>query len=302
VSQKGIDPQVVTKPIQLLAAWLAGLVLVDGLFLGAAASLDTPTWAPAALTIAAIVNVPVFIGALFVLQTRYRPQMQEDQYYSRYLEAQDRRITVEDVSADVSVVRRDMAELNRTTLDVVADLRRHLATIALGLESRQSPSSDALDIGLEATAGTIRRAQVAARWDGYRVSVNTLLPTFAETVQVLTRIGIDSFDRFGRNRLAVGLISFGTDVAAADLLVLCRELRDLGIDFIGHGDEDMHRGRLYIGSYGYEHTTVARLDDELLDALEDRADDEFYEDLVVERSTVHIPPPSDGWSSHGRSR
>jgi hypothetical protein len=30
------------------------------------------------------VNVPVFIGALFLLQTKFRAQIQEDSYYAQY--------------------------------------------------------------------------------------------------------------------------------------------------------------------------------------------------------------------------
>ena len=80
-----LDPSKVTRPIQLLAAWLVGLVLVDGSFLASAAYISRPEWVAGALVVAAILNVPLFIGAIFLLQTRFRPQMQEDQYYSKYL-------------------------------------------------------------------------------------------------------------------------------------------------------------------------------------------------------------------------
>lgn len=81
-----LRPERITKPIQLLAAWLAGLVLVDSAFLTAASFLEAPTWAAGILVIASVCNVPVFIGALFLLQTRFRPEMQEDPFYSHYLE------------------------------------------------------------------------------------------------------------------------------------------------------------------------------------------------------------------------
>lgn len=86
MTQPTIQPQTVTKPIQLLAAWLVGLVLVDGAFLGAATQLTEPDWAAGALTVAAIVNVPLFLAFLFLMQTRFRPEMQEDTFYARYLE------------------------------------------------------------------------------------------------------------------------------------------------------------------------------------------------------------------------
>ena len=84
------DPQIVphkiTKPIQLLAAWLAGLAVINGSFLAGAGTIHNPSWIPALLAIAAVVNVPLFILSLFLLQTRFRPEMQEDTFYSKYLE------------------------------------------------------------------------------------------------------------------------------------------------------------------------------------------------------------------------
>lgn len=81
-----IKPQHITKPIQLLGAWLAGLAIVNVTFLSAAAAIDTPAWVPGLLAIAAVINVPVFLISLFLLQTKFRPEMQEDTYYSKYLE------------------------------------------------------------------------------------------------------------------------------------------------------------------------------------------------------------------------
>lgn len=86
MSEPKITPHKITKPIQLLAAWLAGLAIIDGSFLAAAASIQTPTWIPGVLVVASILNVPLFIGSLFLLQTKFRPEMQEDSFYSEYLQ------------------------------------------------------------------------------------------------------------------------------------------------------------------------------------------------------------------------
>ncbi len=85
MEKQNISPDRITKPIQLLGAWLVGLLTVDGAFLAAATSMDLNSWQSGALTIAAILNVPIFIGALFLLQTKFRPELQEDSYYSTYL-------------------------------------------------------------------------------------------------------------------------------------------------------------------------------------------------------------------------
>jgi hypothetical protein len=80
-----IIPEKITKPIQLLGAWLVGLLAIDASFLFAATNMGTTSWQSSALTVAAIVNVPIFIVALFLLQTKFRPELQEDSFYSTYL-------------------------------------------------------------------------------------------------------------------------------------------------------------------------------------------------------------------------
>ena len=68
-----IKPEKITRPIQLLAAWLLGLVFIDASFLASARYLTSPSWIPAVLVVASVLNVPLFMIAIFVLQTRYRP-------------------------------------------------------------------------------------------------------------------------------------------------------------------------------------------------------------------------------------
>lgn len=88
MSNHKITPEKVTRPIQLLAAWLTGLVIVDGSFLTVASYITSPEWAAGVLVVASVANVPLFLISIFLLQTKYRPEMQEDAYYSKYLEQQ----------------------------------------------------------------------------------------------------------------------------------------------------------------------------------------------------------------------
>jgi hypothetical protein len=84
MSQGGIEPEKVTKPIQLTAAWFAALVLLVGAFLTASDRVDQPSWLPVVYALAAVAAVPLFAWLVFRLQTRYRPELQEDAYYSKY--------------------------------------------------------------------------------------------------------------------------------------------------------------------------------------------------------------------------
>lgn len=104
-----ITPHRITKPIQLLGAWLAGLAIIDGSFLTAAASIQSPTWVPGALVVASIVNVPLFLFGLFLLQTKFRPEMQEDSYYADYLQKKDSDTPAQAVPAKAKRPLRELA-------------------------------------------------------------------------------------------------------------------------------------------------------------------------------------------------
>ena len=111
MQQKNIEPHKVTKPIQLLAAWLAGLVLVNGTFLGAAIAFDAGSIERTWLTIASVINVPLFLGAIFLLQTKFRPELQEDSYYSSYLDKKTQRVTelkpIDEIRAALNALKHD---------------------------------------------------------------------------------------------------------------------------------------------------------------------------------------------------
>jgi hypothetical protein len=86
MSEQKINADKITKPIQLLAAWLIGLIVVNGSFLATATQISIPVWAPNLLIIASVINVPLFLISIFLLQTKFRPEMQADEFYSKYLE------------------------------------------------------------------------------------------------------------------------------------------------------------------------------------------------------------------------
>ena len=92
MSDQNIKPEKITKPIQLLGAWLAGLFSIDSCFLIASANMESASFESIALVIAAIINVPLFLVAVFLLQTKFRPELQEDSYYSSYLSQKNNEI------------------------------------------------------------------------------------------------------------------------------------------------------------------------------------------------------------------
>jgi hypothetical protein len=61
------------------------LVLIVAAFLTAAVKLDSVPWVSATLVIAAVVFVPVFLVAAMLMQTKFRPEILGDEFYSKYL-------------------------------------------------------------------------------------------------------------------------------------------------------------------------------------------------------------------------
>ncbi len=74
-----IEAHKITKPIQLMAVWFIALLLVDSIFLAAAAKINEPAWISLALVVSAIMFVPLFLAGVFLMQTVFRKELQEDQ-------------------------------------------------------------------------------------------------------------------------------------------------------------------------------------------------------------------------------
>ncbi len=92
MSEPRIQPHKITKPIQLLAVWFVGLVALVGTLLAGAASIEVPPWLSPTLAITAILIIPVFILLIFLLQTKFRTQFLDDEYYAEWLKRQEKLI------------------------------------------------------------------------------------------------------------------------------------------------------------------------------------------------------------------
>ena len=84
-----IDPGKVSKPIQMLAVLAACLVLTVTALLTGAANISAPAWVAPMLAVAAVISIPIFIGTIVLMWTKFRPHLQEDRYYSQWLKRQE---------------------------------------------------------------------------------------------------------------------------------------------------------------------------------------------------------------------
>jgi len=190
-----IPVEKVTKPIQLLAAWLTGLILIDAAFLAAANTLTEPTWAKGALIIAAITNVPLFLAAIFLLQTKFRPEMQEDSFYSKYLESKTGQYRSR--SDQPIKIKDELLESNVEILKIVQGVQSEINKInennAVGID-REAAAYQAIDI-----EGTISRLVSSLEWKHYEIRLNSYLKNYSNIKLALINSGIPISSTFGAN-------------------------------------------------------------------------------------------------------
>ncbi|OZI08062.1 hypothetical protein BWI93_11255, partial [Siphonobacter sp. BAB-5385] len=110
MTEHKIQPEKITKPIQLLAVWLVGLILLVSALITAAATVKEPYWLPAFYSISAVAIIPLFLGLIFLLQTKFRPQMQEDEYYSKYLNENTNKIETTYTNSSVRIIENKFDE------------------------------------------------------------------------------------------------------------------------------------------------------------------------------------------------
>jgi hypothetical protein len=134
MADPNIHAHLITKPFQLLAAWLIGLILTDGALLTGARLISTPTWVPGLLSIAAVLCVPLFLVSIFLLQTKFRPEMQEDTFYSPYLQQQRQQMADQKkgnagVEAEVRELKSKLIEIDSESSEQGSEITENTARV-----------------------------------------------------------------------------------------------------------------------------------------------------------------------------
>lgn len=93
MSVSKVKPEKITRPIQLLAVWLLGLVALVSAFLTAAVKITSLPWLQVVLIITAGIVAIVIIVLIFLMQTKYRPEMLGDKRYMQ-LRQSERKVVV----------------------------------------------------------------------------------------------------------------------------------------------------------------------------------------------------------------
>jgi hypothetical protein len=211
---------------------LVGLIVTNGIFLTTALHLEPHTWERGALVISAIVNVPIFLLALFILQTRFRAELQEDTYYSEYLSKKTAAVVRIDKNAaqDARIEELEQKVVRFAEVDAFPAL--------LAAKFIEETHTETLD------------------WSNWAVALNDLHPRFEEIRTALRSANIPLAEIFGGPRTEVPdkwIISLSHHLPAAHKALLLKVVLPFGFDgfhFWEPQREAEENEDVYIGSYG----------------------------------------------------
>lgn len=252
MSNQKIEPGKVTKPIQLVAAWLVGLIIVNAAFLVTSSGIKEPVWLKATLIFSAIINVPLFLGAIFLLQTKFRPQLQEDSFYSKYLDSKTNQLVI----------------------------KNKQNPIELELAQIKSIAQQSVSVSLEASEGNILSK--------YNIAINDHLENFKEIRGLLKNRGIPLNGIFGSAvtndvpdepvMTFTHSLDFQAKVAAIQLAF---EIGIVGYNYYGPEEEDSV-DHILIGSYNVErsYTPLTQQLKRIVSNKPEPVDINYYEQLA----------------------
>lgn len=254
MSEQKINPNQVTKPIQLLAAWLVGLILINGSFLGAAKAISSPEWAPGLLVIAATLNVPIFLSLIFFLQTKFRAELQEDTYYSKHLEKVTGAVTDRNINTDKLLDEMKKVQASNNKIEAIS---RNIEEVTKSL-SAQRPETidiDALLKKLQETKNSISSLEEQKIKSLTSIAINDLIPSYQEILNSIIRSGYSISQTFGSNSADKNppkylTITYTPETPKASIIEIYKILKPHGFNRIDYDDSEINKkSTIFIGSY-----------------------------------------------------
>ncbi|WNI39066.1 hypothetical protein [Chryseobacterium sp. SG20098] len=293
MNQNNIKPEKITKPIQLLAVWLVGLILLVSALITGAATIKTPDWIPAFFSISAVCIIPLFLILIFLLQTRFRPQMQEDEYYSKYLNINtlEKESTLKESIINELVHNTDtkLIELTSITQANITEINDKIQSI---IDKKE------LSIFSSEVISNTETKKFKTFIDGTKnqIYLNLKLSRFKDILNKINSLDLKIDRYFGdtdhHESPPIFLLSFGSNVSVEILKTLINNLREFGLTNLktikpGKFEEDT----IYIGSYAYKNQhekkqPTAKITSELLTLINNSDDIKYIYDLVNENTKL----------------
>jgi hypothetical protein len=196
-------------------------------------------------------NVPIVLSALFLLQTRFRPELQEDAFYSKYLDSKTNQIVTK---SKFDTIDSELSNIKKTLLEQIQEMSR-----------KESPMP-------QSSLGT-----------RYRISLNKHLKEFNSIRETLRDKGIRLADVFGASEPPDGAfmaidhaMDFDSKIEAISLAIAC------GLDGYGYFNptEEEIDESILIGAYGLtkDHYPITSELRELIEANPEPVDLREYQE------------------------
>lgn len=210
MDKSNIKPETITKPIQLLAVWLLGLLLLVSGLLTAAATLKSPSWLPSFFSISAVAIIPLFLILIFLLQTRFRPEMQEDIYYSKYLNRDTNKFEIIQKNKEKTIVMEEMVEISDKTRQQLEEMGKML----LKMEN-QNENQKKLEPLIINSEEQIKILEKRIKLNNIDLNINKTHSCYNEILEVVKNVGFTKFNEFGTSKTPTDfVISFGENISA----------------------------------------------------------------------------------------
>lgn len=224
--------------------------------------------------------------------------MQEDSYYSKYLEANTgKMISARAFEVHEHSLRAELAEHNKLYLTLMSGLEGTVKELASQLELVTAKSSTESDktIVMQQVSEIIDRSSRAievAKQDAiktsFSVEINDLLPDYLQIRNELKINKITINKTFGSTSKdpevpKQKIISFGPKVPIDKLKTIVLALQKYGFDRISYADIGITESSIFIGSYIYRSPGMeqaVRIDQDILGILQ--SPDATLEELIDE--------------------
>lgn len=263
MSEKNIKPEKITKPIQLLAVWLIGLIIIETSLLTASAMVSEPNWLSALYGISAVAIIPIFLILIFLLQTKFRPQIQEDEYYAKYLDKNT--MSFVDVSKNIE----KNSELSRDEIkQLIKDTQSTFESVKSGIQKGETKNE--LEGLISKSDINLDKLEKIVKYSSLDVRINRRIKTFKQIVNSIQKLNIVSFKEFGEKELPQNfLVSFTKTFPATIVKEIILELIPHGASYINLVDDEEavelnYDKSIFIGSYKYEDLSNVSIDEKML--------------------------------------
>ncbi|MBA4239293.1 MAG: hypothetical protein C0448_01105 [Sphingobacteriaceae bacterium] len=281
MQENNIKPEKITKPIQLLAAWLIGLVLLESSLLTAAGTIDNPSWLPAFFGISAVTIIPLFLLMIFLLQTKFRPEMQEDSFYSKYL---DRNTMTFEPIDKIENKEIEISKLKEEILEISSETKANLENInqILKKETITNQSKEISQI-INDSDKKIEELKNLAKYTSIDLRINKNLKEYNKIVDAILKLGFPKYIEFGSKPIDKFVVAFGKNIPTSIVRDIIFELLPLGLQHIKltktvpkevHADDT-----IYIGSYLINDNKI-EIDNELINKLKNAPENQKFSEFI----------------------